>query len=301
MPWCRDIWYKNFVLLKKWQRFLALLAIGGLTSLVALSLAPTIVAAPHHPTGEFAPFRDCPLSRKTTTDCIYSVSNRGSFTVGRKTVPIKDPVTLQGGFEGAGEGVKFFGAESGETLSSSPQPVPGGLLGVTAPAWWPESLQDWFNGQIADGATEVMATLELAAPATAIKLSTENLINEEGVALGLPVKFRLDNPVLGDDCYVGSDANPIQIDFTTGRSGAVNGSSGVVDFNKKFTLSTIDSARLVNGTFAAPAASGCGGIFSFFIDPLVNALLGEPSAGRSTAILEGKLQDGAASAVRGSE
>jgi hypothetical protein len=279
-----------------------LIAGGMATLLSALLCASFALAAPHHPKGEFAQFGNCPLDRKSITDCIRSISDHGSFTVGKKTVPIKNPVILEGGFEGAGENVDFFGAEQGDTLSRAPQPVPDGLEGVTAPSDWPESLREWFDEQIGQGATDVTATLELAAPPTSIKLSTENLINQEKTALGLPVKFKLENPILGDNCYIGSNAEPIQIDFTTGKSGGIDGAPGTLNFNKEYTLTTTKNGRLVNGTFAAPAASGCGGLFSAFLDPLVNDLLGGASpSGKSSAILEGKLQDGAASSIRKSE
>ena len=174
--------------------------------------------------------------------------------------------------------------------------------GAAPPRWWPESLQEWFKDEVAQGKADVKASLELAAPATDIKLNIEKLIEKEGVALGLPVKFKLENPLLGSNCYIGSDSKPIQIDLSTGRSGSVKGSVAAVLFNKENTLITIPSGRLVNGTFAAPAAAGCGGILSYFIDPLVNSLLGGPSpSGKSSAILEGKLQAAAASAVRESE
>jgi hypothetical protein len=278
-------------------------AVRGIVAvLAALALAAPAFGAPHHPTGEFEQFGDCPLSLKATTDCVYAATHGGSMTIGKKTVPIKSPVILQGGFQGSGEEVKFLGAESGQTLSKSAQTVPGGLLGVTAPTSWPQSLQEWFNDEIENGVTGVKATLELAAPASAIKLSTENLINQEGVALGLPVRIKLDNPLLGSNCYVGSNSKPVQIDFTTGKSGAVAGDPGTLTFNKKYTLITISGGRLANGTFAAPAASGCGGLFSFFIDPLVNSILGLPAgSGENTAILAGNFKSAAAASVRNSE
>jgi hypothetical protein len=276
---------------------------GGLTSALGLLVFSSVaLGASHHPTGEFSQFGECPLNRVTITDCVYSVSNGGKFTIGKKEVPLVNPVTLQGGFEGSGESVKFFGAENGDTLSKTPQPVPGGLLGIVAPTWWPKFIQDWFNNQISEGFTGVNATVELAAPATSIKLSTENLLLEKGTALGLPVKIKLDNAILGSNCYIGSNSKPVQIDFTTGQSGAIHGAAGTLSFNEEFTLITISGGRLVNNTFAAPGASGCGGIFSFLVDPLVNSILGTPSAsGTNTAILEGKLQDAASSAVKASE
>ncbi len=279
-----------------------LIAGGMAAALAALVFASLALASSHNPKGEFAQFGECPLSNPTITTCIYSLSNGGAFTVGKKTVPLVNPVTLQGGASGSGEETKFFGAENGDTLSKTPQPVPGGLLGITAPTWWPKFIQDWFNGLINGGFTGVTATVELAAPATSIKLNTENLINEEGTALGLPTKIKLSNAILGSNCYIGSNAKPVQIDFTTGKSGALTGSAGELAFNEAFTLVTISGGKLVNGTFAAPAASGCGGIFSIFVDPLVNSILGTPSpSGKNSASLEGVLKAGTAKAVKASE
>lgn len=279
---------------------------GGLTGLIgALLFASTALAAPHNPTGEFAPFADCPLNRVSIENCVLSVSSGGSFTVGTKTVPLKNPVTLQGGFEGAGEEIKFYGAEDGNTLSKTPQPVPGGLLGITAPTWWPGFIQEWFNEGINNGLTGVNATVEVAGPTiglTNIKLNTTNLIFETGTALGLPSKIHLENSLLGSNCYIGSNSSPVQIDFTTGQSGALHGSPGELSFNEAFTIVTLSGGKLVNNTFSAPGAHGCGGIFSLFVDPLVNSILGVPSgSGKNSAILEGKLSTANANAVRASE
>ena len=270
---------------------------------LAPALAPAaLAAAPHSPGGEFKKFRYCPLDRKAVSDCIHSASDGGSITIGRKIVPIRNPVIFQGGAGEGKEGVEFFGAEGAATLSSSPQPVPGGLTEIEAPTSWPESLQDWFNGEIEKGVAGVTATLELAAPATSVQLSTENLINQQGTALGLPARIKLNSPLLGSNCYIGSTSNPLEIEFTTATSGPLKGEVGEVNFNKEFTLATITGGKLVNGTFEAERASGCGGIFSSFIDPLVDSILGLPStSGENTAILEGVLQAANAASVRKSE
>jgi hypothetical protein len=278
---------------------------GGMATVVALLvLAPTAFASVHHPKGEFAGFGECPLNRVTISDCILSVSSGGGFKIGTKTVPLKNPVTLQGGFEGGGSEVKFYGAENGGTLSKTPQPVPGGLLGITAPTWWPKAAQEWFNNLISEGFTGVNATVELTGPTkglTNIKLSTENLLNRSGTALGLPAKIHLENAILGSSCYIGTESSPVQINFTSGKSGSLEGSVGEVSFNEEFTLINFKGGKLVNGTFAAPGVTGCGGIFSFLVDPLVNSILGTPAASGNTAVLEGIIQDASASAVKASE
>jgi hypothetical protein len=275
---------------------------GAVAALALLVFASGALAASHHPTGEFEHFGECPLNNSEVTNCVYSVSSNGSFTIGKKTVPLVNPVTLQGGFKGSGESTVFYGAENGETLSKTAQPVPGGLLGITAPTWWPIWIQSWFNNLINEGFTGVNATVELAGSASAIKLNTANLLNRSGTALGLPAKIHLQNAILGSSCYIGSNSNPVHLNFTTGTSGSLEGNPGTFTHNAAFTLLTFSGGRLVDGTYAAPGANGCGGILSFLVDPLVESVLGIPSeSGQNTAALEGVIQAATAKAVRASE
>jgi len=281
------------------------------TTLVAAMLVPAsqALASSHHPTGEFSHLGECPLSHPALTFCLYAESNDGYFTIGKKNVPLKNPVILQGGLEvneEETEGV-FVGAENGDTLSKTPQTVPGGLLGVEAPTWWPIWLRNLFNEYINKGLTGVTATVELAAPASSILVDPEALANEEGTALSLPVKIKLSNAFLGNNCYLGSNSKPITIDFTTGETSPpppnepIHGSAGEATIGE-MGLITLSGGAFVNNSFAAPGANGCGGLFSFLIDPFVNSLVGLPSpAGTNAAVLEGKFQLAFAELVRASE
>jgi hypothetical protein len=294
----------------------ALLAVvSSLAVLVTLGSASPALATEHHPKGDFAPFADCPLSNPATNFCIFAQTESGEFVVGKKTVPITSTITLQGGFhvieneELEIEGYEFFGAEDGNTLSKTPQNVPGGLAGLIS---CPEISN--FLERIAcevtfeNGLTGVTATTELAAPATSIGISVQNLIEASGTALALPVKVKLNNPFLGGSCYIGSNAHPISLPLTTGTTAPpepnkpIKGKIGTLTFKDEFALTVVTGNTLVNNSFAAPAAEGCGGIFAFLIDPIVDAQLGLPAAaGHNTAILNGTLQDANAGAVKASE
>jgi len=275
---------------------------GGLTGVLAMMLfASSASAASHTLPGEYAVFGECPLNRATITDCVYSLTTGGSVKLGSKTVPIKNPVTLQGGFEGEGAGIKFYGAENGDTLSKTAQPVPGGLTGLTAPTWWPKFLRDWFNGLIEEGFTGVDATLEIAGPTkglTNVVVNTENLLTRKGTALGIPAKVHLENAILGPSCYIGTEAKPVQINLTTGKDGSLEGAVGTVAFNEEFTIIKITGTKLVNGTFAAPETTGCGGVFSLLVNPFISAFVGLPASSGNNATLEAGLEDGLAEAVR---
>jgi hypothetical protein len=289
------------------MRLKKLMLSGVVAALGMLVFASVSLASSHHPTGEFKEFGECPLNKVPSVEfCVHSLSSEGSFTIGKKTVPLVNPVTLQGGYqEGPGESVEFYGAENGETLSKTAQPVPGGLLGITAPKWWPGFIQTWFNNLINEGLTGVTATVELSGPTkglTEIALNPTNLLNAEGTALGLPARVHLQNAILGSNCYIGSGSEPVPLKFTSGTSGSLEGTPGNLIPNEAFTLLTFTEGRLVDGTYAVGHTYGCGGIFSFLVNPLVESILGVPAgSGSNTATLEGVIEVGEATAVRASE
>ncbi len=274
--------------------------------LLAMMLLPT-ASASAAPTGEFAKFSKCPYTNSDVFLCIYSKATSGTFVLGKKSTPIVNPVVLQGGV--SEDGQRFYGATDGNTLTKSPQPVPGGLLGVTAPTWWPKFIQDWFNGLINEGFTGVNATVELAAPASAIKFEFNNLLlGLDGTAVTLPVKIKLDNAILGNNCYIGSNSKPVMLNFTTGTTSPpppntpLKGSPGEFVISGEGNILTSKNNKLVDNSFAAPATSGCGGIFSFLVDPLVSSVVGVPAAaGTNTAILQGNTDSGIAVAVDASD
>jgi hypothetical protein len=290
-------------------------AVALFASLVVLGSASSALATEHHPTGDFAVFNQCPLSNPATNVCIFAQTESGEFIVGKKTVPIKNTITLQGGvhvifneeLEIVGE--EFVGAENGVTLSKTPQSVPGGLAGLVKCF----EISNFFERLTCEvifenGLTGVNATTELAAPASSIGINLQNLLEATGAALTLPVKVKLDNPLFGSSCYVGSNAHPISLPLTTGTTSPpepnkpISGKVGKVEIKDEFNFVVVKENSLVNNSFAAPGAEGCGGIFSFLIDPIVDASLGVPAAaGHNTAILNGTLKDANAPAVTASE
>ena len=283
-----------------------------LAAAVLAALLIPAASASAAPTGAYANYAQCPLSNPALEACFFSKSTGGSVTTGSKTVPVEKPQVLQGGLDYVVPGellgpINFLGAANGQTLVPTPQPVPGGLLGVTAPTWWPKFIRDWFNGLINEGFTGVTATVELAGSASSIKLSFLNSLIKSGTALEMPVKIKLGNPILGNNCYIGSNSNPIVWKLTTGTTAPpppntpISGSSGTTGIVEECNILQITGAKLVDNSFAVPGASGCGGIFSFLVDPLVNSTIGVPAAaGKNTAILENNLEIAVPSAVEAS-
>jgi|HubBroStandDraft_2_1064218.scaffolds.fasta_scaffold03785_6 hypothetical protein len=254
-----------------------------LASLAALGAASPALATPE---GEFAIFEQCPLSNPSVTACLIASTTSGEFTVGNRTVPIKNKITLQGGLIESETGTTFVAAANGQTLSKTPQTVPGGLIGI----------EGLFG--------EVTATTELAGPASSIGVSDLNLLKEEGTALSLPVKVKLSNPILGNSCYVGSNSHPIVLNLTTGTTSPPKPNKPIKGARGEFALTGEDDIlnflknSLVNNSFAAPGVEGCG-LLPFLVDPIVDLDLGVPaSGGHNTAILEGTVQISNSGAVQ---
>jgi len=277
-------------------------------ALAALMLVPASSASAALE-GEYAKFKTCPLSNPTVEICLYAESSSGEFTVGKKTVPLVNPVVLKGGAYGPESilgPLTFVAPTDGLVISKTAQPVPGGLLGITAPTWWPQILKDLFNETINNGFTGVTATVELAGSASSVKANFFNAITNTGTVFGLPAKVKLSNPFLGSNCYIGSNSNPVQLNLMTGTTAPpppnkpITGSSGegIQDPNGGFI--GFKNNKLVDNSFSAPGASGCGGfLFSWAVDPLVDSILGTPSAaGNNTAILQGTTYLGVAEVLR---
>jgi hypothetical protein len=242
----------------------------GAAAAVTPSAAPA--ASTREPTGEFARFAQCPRFTPGVNLCVYVKMLSGTMSIGRRTVPVERPITLQGGIAQDEEPPfteRFFGAVDGETLSRTPIPVPGGLAG-----------------------TPLEVTLELAGPPSAIVISKRSLLGEEGVGLSLPVRLRLENTFLGSECYIGSASHPVVMGLTTGRTSPnapnmpISGEIGLLRQKDEFALAEVVGVRLVNDSFALPEASGCGGHDSSFVHQLVDYELGLPSPDGHNTIIE---------------
>lgn len=206
---------------------------------------------------------------------------------------------------------KFVGAADGNTLSKTPQPVPGGLLGLVKCKEIKNPLLRKLCEAIEKSKLNaVNATTELAAPASSIGLIESVFLAELPSppfppALSLPVKVKLDNPLLGNACYIGSESSPIILNLYTGMvtppppNKPIKGSKGTLSSRAEGGILVASNDSLVDNAFAAPKASGCGGFFSFLIDPIINAKLEFPSAaGKNTAILGGTLEQTGAEVAR---
>jgi hypothetical protein len=290
-------------------------AVAPLLAAAVVSLAVIGFAAPAmalKPTGPYANFGECPQKVSGVNLCVFAITTSGEFAIKKTSVPITKAITLQGGIdlnETTGTETFVLAATPANTLSKTPQTVPGGLFKVIAPKGWPEILQIIFNEFVDKGVTGVTATTELVGTPS---ISRAALITAEGNALVLPLRVHLENSFLGSGCYVGSKSHPVNVELTTGTTKPpapnkpITGSVGELEFPAEGLL-VVKKNTLVNNTFAAPEAEGCGsqilfGLFTGIIDSAVDSELELPSvSGNNTAILSGTLENAEVTAVKKSE
>jgi hypothetical protein len=259
--------------------------------------------------GNYTKFAQCPYPNTEVRKCIYSTTNSGEVVLGSKKVPIVNPVVLQGGYGAIGEDEfsKFYAATNGITLSKAAQPVPGGLAGIINC----KEIKDFFlriscEVTFENGLTGLNSTLELAKPASNIRVSENHLAGEFDTALEMPVKVHLENPFLGSGCYVGSEGSPLVWKLTSGETNPpgpnkkITGSAGTIEFLEEGRILESKGAKLVDNAWSAPGATGCGGfLVELILDPIINAAAGVPAAaGKNTAILNNDIFVASAAAVR---
>ncbi len=257
------------------------------TTLVVVATACLLAAGPAAAVKEpidkedFLPFADCPVA--TSAICIASFTTGGEFKFGNKAVPIPEGtvITLQGGLPKEGyEGQTLIPPPDGKTLSEVPLTVPGGLVGIAG-----------LGG-------EVQATAQLAGP---VEVNRADLAIPVGPAVTLPIKVKLSNPVLGEDCYIGSDEEPIVLHLTVGKTAPpapaepIEGHRNPIEYKDKKRIAYIPNNTLVDNDFAVPGVSGCGGALSAIVDPIVDLDIGLPAeAGKSKVVMTATLEETAA-------
>jgi hypothetical protein len=283
------------------------IAVVAAVAFLTLALAGTAQAKL---VGEYTKFQYCPYKTAGVDRCLWSNNTGGEVVLGKKVVKIEKAVVLQGGYTlPAEEGPeanysKFVAATNGETLTKAQQNVPGGLLGIVPDASSPFLVKALIKFFLENALTGVNSTLELAKPASEIRINELNLALGEGIVLKLPVKVHLENPFLGKSCFVGSSTSPINWNLRTDTTSPplpnkpITGKPGELEFLEKGRILKINNLELVDNAWSAPAASGCGGIISFLVNPIINGQVGLPAAaGTNTAKLQNVIYEATTAAV----
>jgi hypothetical protein len=239
--------------------YMRLLVAAGAALCALALLAPAANAAT--PALGYERFAGCPSpdENPNVLVCARSVVKSGHFQMGSKDVPISKPMVLTGGIDNANNIV--FNSKGG--LTPVKQQVPGGVIGLTG--------LDWLVNFLSLEGLKLYAVTELAG--------TPKIID----GLTLPIKVHLINPVLGNNCYVGSNSNPIVLNLTTGTTNPPPPNEPIsghlfesVEEDAQGVLHLNDNL-FVDNAFAAPGASGCTLTLFGFIPVSINGLVNSQS------------------------
>jgi hypothetical protein len=222
------------------------------------------------PAPGYSQFAGCPSPKsenKEISTCIRTDIVGGHFKVGNKDTPITVPFTLSGGVNA---NIKNFAYNSKGGLSQAKQKVPGGIIGLTGLTWLAEFLG--IEALTLYAVTELAGTPDLH-------------VDEHPV---LPIKVHLINSALGNNCYIGSNTNPITLHLTAETTSPPPPAKPITG---KFPEYTFDGATeilkgkngvYVDNAFAAPGVNGCVltlfGFIPISINGIVNTASGLPSA-----------------------
>ena len=268
--------------------------------LAPLAVAPASAASTVTLRGGWAAFTRCPVGNPamlaatgsapdgsgSSALCVTADSPSGSIKLGNTTATTGD-TNLQAGLAGSFSGGFSIVSPAGGAIASAPVNVPGGLLGLICPSSIPvisAICQEIVNSPL----NKVTAAVRPAGRPSHFNFAA-GLAQGQPI-LTLPVKVQLQNPILGSGCYIGSNSNPIVLKpenlvtpkLTTRRFDP----NGTPDPSRGALEDVVATGKQGDNSFAVPGATGCGGLLSAVIDPVLNAKEGLPSpAGHNSLVL----------------
>jgi hypothetical protein len=291
----------------------ALIAVG----VSAAATSGTSARGPGYPPpkGVYAGYTNCPLNNPLMHEvmangvgsdggglaaCILGQATGGSITIGKITTPVTSPVTVQFGIyvppEGAGCPAGTAGTCPGTFF---PTPVVPPLSGTdailsTGPDLIPGTLTSILGCPSSNPVVQNICTQAAANPAdNQVYAQAEESGNLQQFNLfnwTQPVKFVLENPLLGSSCSIGTDAFPVFLhpNLSVGPGGGltvVNDPAG----NPYVEQLVINGAIASDTTFTAPGVTGCGpgGVNNVFVDEALDAGAGLPAATGNSLTLNG--------------
>jgi hypothetical protein len=236
-------------------------------AITALILLFASAAQAATPVPGYERFAGCPSSAENSsvTGCIRSVISGGHFKMGNKNVPITNPISLTGGVNSELGG---FVATPDGGLTPVKQEVPGGVIGLTG--------LDWLINFLHVDALKLYAVTELVGQPTV------------GQELTLPLRVHLINPVLGNNCYVGTSSAPILLHLISGTTNPpspakpISGTPPTFGIDPGSEVLSFNNGVYVDNSFAAPGAHGCQlrllGFIPVSLDGVVDLASGLPAA-----------------------
>jgi hypothetical protein len=278
----------------------ATVIVAGVTSSVAAQPASgpgttTSLQGPGYPApgGIYAPFTNCPLKNPVIHEsvsfaaCVRAAANTGSITIGNITTPVVRPVDVQFGF--------FQPPGLSPDQFASVLPPLTGLSAqlVAAPELLPVNLTTALGCPSSDPTVEGLCQTAQQKGGTfqqifAVAESAGAITNFALLSWTQPVKFQLVNPLLGNNCFIGSDGNPV----VTNPQLNISSLDIVNDPNPTAHPDTsvlVAQASASDSTFAAPGVTGCGpgGVANIAVDNAIDTSAGLPAASGNSLTLTG--------------
>jgi hypothetical protein len=257
-------------------RYRKILVAAALTAL-ALTAVFASAANAATPAPPYQDFAGCPSEAENEFigTCEKIEFTGGHISFGSRNIPVSSTILFRGGSESL-TGNFVFNNEGG--IIPTRQQVPGGVIGMTG--------LKWLN-TFSEKNLKLFATVELAGQPGSTFEPT----------LSVPVKVHLESPVLGKGCYVGSNANPIDLNLTTDTTNPplpnqpISGHFGSAPEPEAARPEVLVSngGLFVDNAYAVPAASGCtleAGGYHISLDKYVNAQykLPAPAGTNETAL-----------------
>jgi len=304
--------------LRKRNRFLfagaavtaAAMAVAGLAApALARPSAPaaqagTTAQGPGYPPpkGIYKPFTNCPLNNPLmheTIDalaCVAGLATSGSITLGNITTQVTEPVNVQFGFG-------FTPNDDNYPAPAFPPLAGPSAILKTKPDLIPESLTTALSCDTATDATiqnicqQAQAKGGIYNQVWALAQEAGELRNFQLFNWTQPIKFKLINPLLGSNCYIGTDSDPVVVNpsLSVGPGGGLFIENDPrIDIHPDTGVLGINGAIASDNTFSAPGVLGCGpgGAANVAVDTALDAGAGLPATSGNSLTLSGTFDVG---------
>jgi hypothetical protein len=251
------------------------------------------------PGGIYKPFTNCPLLNplmqesvgNDATGCVAGNVSSGSIKIGNIVTPVVRAVHVQFGIWDPPNATAGGDNPAGGQFAGGILPPPvGGMSAMlaTKPDLIPQSLTTALGCPSTNKVVERLCqkAQSLGGKSNevfALAQSAGQLTNFQLTAWTQRVKFKLINPLLGNNCYIGSDNNPVVLNpqLSLGPGGKL---VELADPNPAKHPNTvvlkITKAIASDTTFAAPGVTGCGpgGAANRLVDKALDTSAALPAA-----------------------
>jgi hypothetical protein len=234
------------------------------------------------PGGIYTSFTNCPLYNPLMHEsvfvaaCVAANTTSGSITIGNIITPVVQPVNVQFGF--------WAGPDQTYYADVVPPLAGQSAMLVTKPDLIPESLTTMLGCPSSNKVVENLCQQATSfggkyLDVYALAQSAGAITNFNLLSWTQPVMFKLINPLLGNDCSIGTIGNPVVLNPSLSiSSGQLETDPNPTKHPDTQVLATQSTAG--DDTFSAPALSGCGpgGVKNIPVEAALDASAGLPAA-----------------------